>query len=86
MVRVPAMSLVVLRHTHEPGECGVAFAAWNGFESPLRRRSALCSCRHGVHELVFVVEAAGVAEALGLLPPWLAARSEATAVDEVAIP
>lgn len=80
------MSHVVLRHTHRPGECGVAFAAWNGFDSPLRRRPALCSCRHGTHELVFVVEAASADAALAMLPPWLAARTEASPVDEVPIP
>lgn len=80
------MSHVVLRHTHRPGECGVAFAAWNGFASPLRRRPALCSCRQGVHELLFVVEAPGTEEALAMLPPWLAARTAASVVDEVPIP
>ena len=31
----------LLHHQHEPHECATAFAAWKGFDSPLRNRSAL---------------------------------------------
>ena len=34
------MPLFYLHHSHEPDECETAFAAWKGFESPLRHRPA----------------------------------------------
>ena len=82
----------VLSHRHAPTDCGVAFAAWRGFDSPLRHQSALASCPsdgaddHGEHLLIWTVEAAGPEQALALLPPWLAERAEARRVGEVAIP
>lgn len=80
------MNRVLLCHVHEPGECGIAFAAWSGYPSPLRRETALCSCRQGLHELLFVVWADDERAALAQLPPWLAVRAEAVFMDEVAIP
>jgi len=82
----------VLSHRHAPEECGVAFAAWRGFDSPLRHHSALASCPingaedRGEHLLIWTVEAAGAKQALALLPPWLAERSEVRLVGEVSIP
>jgi len=82
----------VLSHRHAPTECGVAFAAWRGFESPLRHTSTLATCpsdageNGGEHLLIWTVEAPGREEALALLPPWLADRTEVRLVGEVAIP
>jgi hypothetical protein len=82
----------VLSHRHAPGECRVAFAAWKGFESPLRHSSALASCARqpvtdaGEHLLIWTIEAEDQAHALALLPPWLAERTEVRLVGEVAIP
>lgn len=82
----------VLSHRHDPAQCGVAFAAWKGFESPLRHSSALASCARqpatdaGEHLLIWTVEAEDEAHALALLPPWLAERADARVVGEVAIP
>jgi hypothetical protein len=82
----------VLSHRHAPPDCGVAFAAWRGFDSPLRHHSALASCARepvtegGDHLLIWTVEAEGPEQALALLPPWLAERAEARVVGEVAIP
>ncbi len=82
----------VLSHRHPPSECGIAFAAWKGFESPLRHGSALASCPRqpaadaGEHMLIWTIEAADEAQALALLPPWLAERTEVRPVGEVAIP
>ena len=81
----------VLSHRHAPKDCGVAFAAWRGFESPLRHHSALASCpSDGVddseHLLIWTVEATSPEQALALLPPWLAERAEVRRVGEVAIP
>ena len=80
------MATFVLAHTHEPGQCSTAFAAWRGFESPLRRRSVLASCVRGGHTLFWFVEAPDVSSALAHLPPFVAERTEATEVREVPIP
>jgi hypothetical protein len=81
----------VLSHRHVSGDCGIAFAAWRGFDSPLRHQSALASCPsdaidEGEHLLIWTVEAAGAEQALALLPPWLAERAEVRRVGEVSIP
>jgi hypothetical protein len=41
------MAIFLLEHRHEAAECAVVFAAWKGFDSPLRRQPVLCSCRSG---------------------------------------
>ncbi|MBC3191211.1 hypothetical protein H7X46_09080 [Pseudonocardia sp. C8] len=80
------MTRFLLAHRHEPADCRFTYAAWRGFDSPLRRRPALSSCRSGGHQLWWVVEAACTAEALAQLPPYLARRSDATEVEHVPIP
>jgi hypothetical protein len=81
--RVP---LYVLHHHHEAEDCPAAYAAWKGFDSPLRRGVALASCRHGGHSIWWNVEASDDRRALELLPPYVAARSKAFAVSNVDIP
>ena len=80
------MALFLLEHRHQPDECAVAFAAWKGFDSPLRQRAVLCSCRSGGHRLWFVVPAAAAESALVQLPRYVAARCVAIDVGEVTIP
>ena len=80
------MPRFLLHHGHDPSECGVAFAAWRGFPSPLRRRPVVGSCRHGGHELWWLVDAQGPDAALAQLPHWLAARTRAIEVTDVPIP
>jgi hypothetical protein len=81
-----AMARFLLEHRHEADECGVAYAAWKGFESPLRRGSAVASCLLGGHAIWWEVDASDPAAALALLPPFVAARTAVAAVREVAIP
>jgi hypothetical protein len=76
----------LLSHRHAAAECRVAFAAWKGVESPLRRRDALGTCGFGGHQLWWTVEASDTAAALALLPPFLATRTEALEVSDVPIP
>jgi hypothetical protein len=76
----------MLTHEHRPEECGIAFAAWSGFDSPLRRRPTLASCVAGGHRLWWTLEAATAAEALAHLPPYLAERTEVSEVRETRIP
>ncbi len=80
------MAEFLLEHRHQPSECAAAFAAWQGFASPLRRRPAACSCLAGDHAVWWRVTAAGPAAALALLPPYVAERTRAVTVRDVAIP
>jgi hypothetical protein len=80
------MTRYLLQHTHEPHECGAVFASFKGYDSPLRHRPTLASCRSGGHAIWWTVEADGTAGALALLPTYVAARTTATAVTDVAIP
>jgi hypothetical protein len=85
------MATYMLSHSHGPNECRVAFAAWRGFESPLRHDRTLGSCAasggaNGVHRIWWTVEADGPAEALALLPEYVAARTEVSPVRDLATP
>jgi hypothetical protein len=80
------MPRFLIQHRHEPHECGVVFAAFSGHSSPLRHRPALASCTFGGHAIWWSVEADGEAEALALLPLYVAERAIATRVGEVPIP
>jgi hypothetical protein len=84
--RLPDMPLFLLHHQHAPGECAAAFAAWLGFDSPLRGEAAASTCLQGGHALWWRVEAADRQVALALLPPYIAARTEAIQVRDVPIP
>ena len=80
------MARYLLHHRHEPGECGVVFTSFKGHHSPLRRRPTLASCRSGGHEIWWTVEADSEADALALLPYYVAERTAITLVSEVQIP
>lgn len=80
------MPRYLLHHRHEPAECGPAFAAWKGFESPLRRHVTLGSCLQGGHAIWWAVQAIDVGAALALLPPYVAQRTTVVPVSEVSIP
>jgi hypothetical protein len=80
------MPCFLLHHQHEPEECGVVFASFRGHDSSLRRQSTIASCRTGGHAIWWNVEAATAADALALLPYFVAARTTATKVSEVTIP
>lgn len=80
------MPRFLIHHRHEPRDCGVAFASFKGHESPLRHQATLSSCAFGGHAIWWSVDAAGEAEALGLLPFFVAERATATRVDDVDIP
>ena len=80
------MTRYLLHHSHEPNECGVAFASFKGHRSPLRRQSTLALCRSGGHSIWWTVEAASEDEALALLPDYVAKRTTAARVNDVQIP
>jgi hypothetical protein len=87
LARMPSF---MLTHRHKPNECAVAFAAWRGFDSPLRRAGAIGSCvlvdGTAEHEIWWTVEAPDQAAALMQLPPYIAERTQAREVGEVSIP
>ena len=78
--------MYLLQHQHEPTDCAAAFAAWKGFDSPVRGTKAWCSCQNGGHRLWFVVEAPHDDAALSQLPDFLARRTIASPIAEVPIP
>ena len=80
------MSRYLLEHRHQPQECGVVFAAFKGHESPLRHQATLASCRSGGHAIWWTVEADSEADALRLLPYYVAKRTTVARVSEVEIP
>jgi hypothetical protein len=80
------MARYLLHHSHHPDECGVVFAAFKGHHSTLRHQPALASCAFGDHAIWWDVEAGSQAEALALLPFYLAERTTATQVTTVQIP
>jgi hypothetical protein len=83
---ITVMPRFLLHHRHEARECPAAFAAWKGFESPLRHRTTIGSCLAGGHEIWWEVEAASHAVALGHLPRYVAERSEVIRVSDVYVP
>jgi hypothetical protein len=80
------MPRFLICHRHDPSECGVVFAAFKGYETPLRHQATLASCPFGDHSIWWAVEARGEDEALGLLPFYVAERATAIRVREVDIP
>jgi hypothetical protein len=80
------MPCFLLHHSHRPDECGVAFASFKGHDSPLRRHPAFASCRTGGHAIWWTVDAASAADALALLPFFVATRTSVTTVSKVDIP
>ena len=85
-LKVDGMPRFVMQHRHQPHECGVAFKAFKGYDSPLRHRAALASCASGGHAIWWTVEASSADDALRLLPFFVAQRTTATQVSEVEIP
>jgi hypothetical protein len=83
---IGAVPLFVLSHRHAPDECRSAFAAWKGFDSPLRHRPTVISCVEGGHAAWWQVEASDARAALAQLPPYVAERTEIEAVREVQLP
>ena len=81
-----AMPSFLIHHRHDANECGAAFAAFKGHESPLRHRATMASCAFGEHAIWWWVEAAGEQEALGLLPFFVAQRATAIRIGAVDIP
>ena len=80
------MPRYLLEHRHQAQECGVVFSSFKGQKSPLRHRPTLTSCRSGGHAIWWTVEAESEADALELLPYYVAERTTVSRVSEVEIP
>ena len=82
------MARFMLVHTHSPAECRIAFAAWRGFDSPLRHAATAGSCAESgdIHRIWWAVEAEDERAAFECLPPWVAERTVAERVSQVTIP
>ena len=80
------MPFFLLHHPHRPDECAAAFAAWQGFQSPLRHRRAPSTCLAGGHAIWWRVEAPTLTAALALVPAFVAQRTDPIEVRDVEIP
>jgi hypothetical protein len=76
----------LLHHRHAPEECPAAFAAWSGFDSPLRHRAAASTCLAGGHAVWWRVRARDADAARALLPAFVARRTAVVEVRDVVIP
>lgn len=79
------MPVYLLHHQHAANDCEAAFAAWVGFDSPLRRRAAVSSCMSGGHSVWWRVEAETRDAALALLPRYVARRTTPIEIRDVRI-
>ena len=79
------MACYLLHHRHEPDECGVVFARSRD-TTAASPRPTLASCRSGGHAIWWTVQADSEADALRLLPFYVAERTTITRVSEVQIP
>jgi hypothetical protein len=80
------MARFMLEHRHAPRECGVVFASFKAFPSPLRHSLVCASCDFGTHRIWWEVEAETAAEALSRLPRYVAERTTAIRVQELRTP
>jgi hypothetical protein len=80
------MPRFMLEHRHTARECGVVFASFKAFESPLRHHVTVGSCGFGTHRIWWDVEAATAEEALSRLPRYVAERTTAIRVGDLQTP
>jgi hypothetical protein len=80
------MPRFMLEHTHTARECGVVFASFKAFDSPLRHKVTVGSCDFGTHQIWWDVEAATADEALAHLPRYVAERTTAIRVRDIRTP
>jgi hypothetical protein len=80
------MPTYLLCHRHDSAECGPAYAAWKGFDSPLRHQEAIASCAYNGHQIWWTVDAVDPDGAVSLLPGFVARRTEVVTVTSVKIP
>ena len=76
------MPRFMLSHRHDPQECGVVFASFKAFASPLRGSPVRASCDFGTHHIWWEVEAPNEDAALAQLPRYVAERTAALRVRE----
>lgn len=80
------MNRYLLYHRHPAQDCAAVFAAWNGFESELRRTEAMSTCAYGGHEIWWWVSAPDHRAARALLPRFVADMTVAARVAPISIP
>jgi hypothetical protein len=80
------MPRFLLEHAHGARECGVVFASFKAFDSPLRHQLTMGSCDFGTHRIWWDVEATTPADALAKLPRYVAERTTATRVRDIHVP
>ena len=81
--QLQCMSRFMLQHRHTARRVRRGFRGIQGTREPLRHRTTLASCRSGGHAIWWTVEAETEAEALQLLPYYVAERTTVSRVSEV---
>jgi hypothetical protein len=80
------MPRFLLVHMHSAPECGVVFASFKAFESPLRHGLTVGSCDFGTHRIWWDVEAPTATAALAQLPRYVAERTTVVRVRDIRTP
>ncbi|MBU2666196.1 hypothetical protein KOI35_22095 [Actinoplanes bogorensis] len=80
------MPSYLLHNRHAADDCGVVFAAFRGFPSPLRHATALSSCRTGGHEIWWQATAPDPQAALRQLPRFVATATTAIRIERLDTP
>ncbi|MBM2615699.1 hypothetical protein JIG36_09050 [Actinoplanes sp. LDG1-06] len=86
VTRLDPVPRFLLHNRHAADDCGVVFAAFRGFPSPLRHAGALSSCRTGGHEVWWQTTAPDGPAALRQLPPYVAATTVAIRIERLDTP
>ena len=80
------MPRFMLEHRHTSRECGVVFASFKAFNSPLRHQPTVASCDFGTHRIWWDVEADTADAALARLPRYVAVRTTAIRIGDLRTP
>lgn len=80
------MPRFMLSHRHDPQECGVVFASFKAFTSPIRGTPVRASCDFGTHRIWWEVEAPSEDAALEQLPRYVAERTHALRIRAMRTP
>jgi len=68
------MATFILAHAHDQAECQIVYAAWRGYDSPLRGLDAMASCANGDHRIYWTVDADDAGKrSSSFRPTWLSA-------------
>ncbi len=80
------MGTYMVVHRHSAEDCSKVGPALEGYSSPNKGKTFLCSCQAGLHTGYIVAQADSPEKALEVLPPSLRVTSTAEEVSEATLP